>query len=781
MILLEGQSLTRARKIPLEALNIQIKERDSTATMTPVDMNGIGVNSWVQSEDGPGAGSVWRVRSIRSDILTDTPQVQLEHMIGSLRDNIIFGEITPKVITGNSKATVCTADQAIRFILSHQDDWVLGSFDYPGVSNPYKFDGDSLYDALETVSNSLKDAWWSYNMSVYPFRLNITRKGNAVGSEMRAGRNLRTITRTIDKTAMYTRFYPIGNNDLHIDGDYLEENSEIYGVISKVETDASITTKAELERFAMERLRDHCEPTVTVDVEGLELADATGEPLDRLQLGAYCRIPLPEYGATILERIVSLNYPDALNNPESVRITLGNNRTDVTKIIADAMKTGGKSRRAAARRDKQDNAWFEDTNEHVAMCAKGIVGTDAQGNPNWVRLSSIYVDGEGIHQQVQSVQNDVVLANTRIDMTEDAIELEANQRVAGEAVLTGKITVQADRITQEVTDRRSADQTLDGKITVEAGKITQIVSAVGKDGQVTAASICLAINNGGSSATINADKIYLLGQTIANTITADYINSKVGTIPVLNTRSVSVTGYINSTGFIYAPEFVIGTNSSGAQNNKYVSNAITDLKFSKSGGTVTLQKKDFGDTSWVNVDSFSRATALSGTWSGGKITMSANADNVPDLIQEIRGGEASWSGDIATVTIYAYTNEGHLIGTTGRSITVDATGHGGGGVGSISKVYFEDYTHDEVDHNITLSTATQFRGCVDYYDESGYLQSDYGDWFTITPSGSGTTYRLDCTAKTPSYPGSTLYDYTFKLSSRAGSEFSVGTMYDFYR
>ena len=222
------------------------------------------------------------MRSIRSDILTDTPQVQLEHMIGSLRDNIIFGEITPKVITGNSKATVCTADQAIRFILSHQDDWVLGSFDYPGVSNPYKFDGDSLYDALETVSNSLKDAWWSYNMSVYPFRLNITRKGNAVGSEMRAGRNLRTITRTIDKTAMYTRFYPIGNNDLHIDGDYLEENSEIYGVISKVETDASITTKAELERFAMERLRDHCEPTVTVDVEGLELADATGEPLDRL-------------------------------------------------------------------------------------------------------------------------------------------------------------------------------------------------------------------------------------------------------------------------------------------------------------------------------------------------------------------------------------------------------------------------------------------------------------------------------------------------------------------
>ena len=848
--LLEGQSLTHARMIPLEALNIQLKERDSTATMTPADMTGITVNSWVEIEDGPGAGSVWRVRSIRSDILTDTPQVQLEHMIGSLRDNIIFGEITPKIITNNNKATTCTAEQAIRYILSHQDDWVLGAFEYAGVSNAYKFDGDSLYDALETVSNSLRDAWWSYDMSVYPFRLNITRKSAEVGSEMRAGRNLRTITKTIDKSGMYTRFYPIGNNDLHIDGDYLEENSEIYGVISKVETDASITTKAELERFAMERLRDHCEPTVTVDVEGLELADATGEPLDRLQLGAYCRIPLPEYGTTILERIVSLNYPDALSNPESVRITLGNNRTDVTKIIADAMKTGGKSRRAAARRDKQDNAWFEDTNEHVAMCAKGIVGTDAQGNPNWLRLSSIIVDGTGIHQMVQSVQNDVVLANTRIDQNEYAITLEANQRVAGEAVLSGRITVEADRITQEVTDRRNSDETLDGRITVEAGKITQIVSAVGKDGQVTAASICLAINNGGSSATINADKIYLLGQTIANTITADYINSKVGTIPVLNTRSVSVTGYINSTGFIYAPEFVIGTNSSGAQNNKYVSNAITDLKFSKSGGTVTLQKKDFGDTSWVNVDSFSRATALSGTWSGGKITMSANADNVPNLIHEIRGGEASWSGNVATTTIYAYTNTGQLIGTTGRSITVDASGiYTAGynaGIAAGSPKLNLDWRYGKLtitpDNNgksmpqtmelsasstwlqnvctIEISStdgegnteSTGFTTQVTYsapgvisdlgiYDINNNLWSgeksltgekelwpqykDNGTWvvgpkLTLSPD-LGTKYRLDCTAKTPSYPGSTLYDYTFKLSSRAGSEFSVGTVYDFYR
>jgi hypothetical protein len=290
----------------------------------------------------------------------------------------------------------------------------------------------------------------------------------------------------------------------------------------------------------------------------------------------------------------------------------------------------------------------------------------------------------------------------------------------------------------------------------------------------------LAINNGGSSATINADKIYLLGQTIANTITADYVSAKIATIPVLSVQSMSASGSV-SAGTLNGDTIRFRHSSGAGYTYTDLKTAfVSSITLSRSGNTYTLKSYDANANETV-IGSFSRATALSGTWSGGKITMSANADNVSDLIQEIRGGEASWSGDIATVTIYAYTNEGRLIGTTGRSITVDATGHGGGGVGSISKVYFEDYTHDEVDHNITLSTATQFRGCVDYYDESGYLQSDYGDWFTITPSGSGTTYRLDCTAKTPSYPGSTLYDYTFKLSSRAGSEFSVGTMYDFYR
>ena len=225
MILLQGHSISPLKKIPLEEMSLQLKERDSTATIVPADMDGITVNSWMVDDTEPGKGIVWRVKSISQAYATRTPTVQLEHAINTLKDRIMFGEHKPKDITGNSKATTATAEQTIRYILSNQSDWVLWRFDYAGTSNPYQFDGDTLFDALETVTSSLKNAWWTYDMTVYPFRLNIIRKDNTAYSELRPGRNLKTITKTIDKSGMYTRFYPIGKDDLHIDGDFVEMNS----------------------------------------------------------------------------------------------------------------------------------------------------------------------------------------------------------------------------------------------------------------------------------------------------------------------------------------------------------------------------------------------------------------------------------------------------------------------------------------------------------------------------------------------------------------------------
>ena len=109
MILLEGHSLTPKRKIRPEALSIKLTERDSSATMTPDGTEGITTESWLKSDNGPGNGTVWRVKSIQQAYHTDTPVIQLEHAINTLKDRILFGEITPATITGTVGATTCTA------------------------------------------------------------------------------------------------------------------------------------------------------------------------------------------------------------------------------------------------------------------------------------------------------------------------------------------------------------------------------------------------------------------------------------------------------------------------------------------------------------------------------------------------------------------------------------------------------------------------------------------------------------------------------------------------
>ena len=680
MILLSGHSLTPARKVPLESMQLTLEEKNSTATITPADMTGIGVNSWLKDETNPGAGIVWRVRSIRQAFGNNTTTVYLEHAIVSLKDTILFGNITTAKIAGKTGATEVTAKKALQYILGKSADWTLGTFGYTD-SNPYKFDGETLFDAIETVSDSLDDPVWSYDFSSYPFKLNITKRNTGVDSELRANRNLRTITKTIDRSGMYTRFYPIGKDDLHIDGDYVERNTAAYGVISKVETDASLDTKKELKRWANQRLKRHAEPTVTIDVEGLELADATGEPLDRLTINRVCRIPLPEFGTTIQEKITRLSYADKVKQPENVKATLANNKTDVTKIIADAIKRGGSGRRTSTKQGAEDRAWMEDTNDHVALCAKGIIGTDAQGNPNWERLSKVVVDGKGIHQTVQSVQNGLVNAESKIEQTETSI--------------------------------------------------TQVVTAVGSNGKVTAASIMTSINNDHSEIRISADKVFLEGNISLNSVLKVLSNTATFTGLVQFGTDSSTRIRIGS-GYVSTPNLRIGSGTSVYQVNYAVMDKMVK-EASLSGNTLTLKRFD-GTT--IN---FSRAiTSWDFGWSSGTLTVTVQpgSQKTPDADKRtLVKGTVSRSGTTITVPIRAqYGSSGQYTESTGWSCSVNVAN------------VFNSMGITQAKAYVTATGTTQYYGKLYYYDASAGAykaasdSSHYWYYSSANKSGSSTVY-----------------------------------------
>ena len=527
MILLNGHSLTPVKRMRPETQPLTLKERDSTSSLTLADTDGITMTSWMQDDTDPGEGIVWRVRSIQDEFGTGTATVQLEHIINTLRDKILFGEITAETITGVSGATTCTALQAVNYILAQQSDWVLDDFDYSSVTNAYKFDGDNLFDALERVSETLEDPWWSYDTTVYPFKISITHKQSGTACEMRPGRNLVSVSRTIDKNGMYTRFWPIGKEDLHISGNYVEKNVSLYGVIDHVETDITRETVAELTAWANDRLNRHAEPRVTTTADGLELANATGEPLDRLTLGRICRMPLPEYGTTIEERINELNYRDKIHQPTVVRVTMGNQQDDIMKLIADEMKNGGGpigsgrgggGGRGGARQQKEDHAWFEDTDEHVAMVAEGIIGVDASGNPNWTRLAALIVDGTGIHANVHDLLDEIIYQNADIEVNEQGITTLVSKTginsLGQSETLYSKIQQNADSISLKVSK---------GSVISEINQTAETVrisaSRIDLDGYVTASQL----------ASTNAEISNLTsGVTTASSLKATAINAVSG-------------------------------------------------------------------------------------------------------------------------------------------------------------------------------------------------------------------------------------------------------------
>ena len=740
--LLDGHSLTEKERFKAESMSLTLNQRNSTARMTiGPEAPEIKVGEWLQDMDEPGAGIVWRVKTIDDQRETQTRTLVLEHAIKTLGDILMYGEIKPSDMGGG---TTCTAEQAITYILGKQSDWVLGTCSY-SVSNPYNFNGDDLFSALETVSGSLQKCWWSYDFSSYPFTISFAPVTETVGVVLRECRNVQTAKITIDRQPMFTRFYPTGKNNLKLDGDYVSRNENVYGRKDKQETDQSKTTKAELLRWANERIENHCEPAVTVTVNAIDLSEGTGEPLDHIVLGAMCDMPLREYNTTITETITQINYPDKIREPEVATVTLANIQEDVASIIARMMKSSGRSVKTDAKNGEEDHAWIENTNEHVTLIAEGLIGKDSQGNPvDWSRISQLGVDGDGIHGKVVAIDGDLILAQTAIEANEESIRLEAERATEAEGTLTGNLEV-------------------------SAGKINQVVTAVGADGEVTAASICLAINESGeSSAVIDASKIYLLGQTIADTITANYIANKIAAIGTINANNI-LAGSVN---------VVVGQTTSPVATQIYVSGCPYDLRITQSGNTYTLQQKRLGyEAVWTDVGSFSRATTLSAGWDGNrKFTVGASpqgAERYTTLMSAVPNANVTWNGTTATLALKATIDDSETAVNVG-DVTVNVAN------------FLQDKTGSaKITQNGTYTPDTGYIGFseieIDVAGGGGSgtttLSSSWsGGKITVTASPQGETLERLLQAGTVTWNGSTA---TIPISSVFGNsgQYSEGVVF----
>lgn len=352
-----------------EKFQLNLTERSSTATITVgPDAPEISIGDLLQDLKDPGAGIVWRVKSISRDYVNKTRTVNCEHAICSLKDFIAFGEISPAVVTGNASATECSNQQMIQYALNKQYPdvgiggelkfaWRLGGLTSL-VSAAYEFNSDDVYSILETVSSTMHRPWWSYSFDAggQSGALSITEPPEDVVCELRLSRNMQSLQISEDRSRMYTRIFPIGKEDLRLSEQYLQKNQTVYGLIDHTETNESMATEASLRKWAQEELDKYCEPVLTITVNARDLSGITGEDLDRLRLGASCRIVLPDEGKTIIQQIVGMKWNDKENDRTNVQIQLANVKDEATAIIkrqAKQAKSGGRSRASTSSRNSK--------------------------------------------------------------------------------------------------------------------------------------------------------------------------------------------------------------------------------------------------------------------------------------------------------------------------------------------------------------------------------------------------------------------------------------------
>ncbi len=229
-------------------------------------------------------------------------------------------------------------------LTDHQDGEIMWVLDACEVEkrNGYTFDNCNLLEAvLSTLESVEEPCAWSFDQSSLPWRLSLRYLSDDTACELRLGRSLEGVRISVDRSGLCTRLYPVGKDGLTIEPingglPYVEaETAQRWGVVSRIYHDENEENLSSLKAAAQKALSERCEPVVTVEMSALDLYAVTGEPMDRIQLGMMCRVPLPRWKTSVRSRVIAITWKDALHAPERAEVTLANRQPSADSLLAD--------------------------------------------------------------------------------------------------------------------------------------------------------------------------------------------------------------------------------------------------------------------------------------------------------------------------------------------------------------------------------------------------------------------------------------------------------------
>ena len=291
------------------------------------------------------------------------------------------------------------------------------------------------------------------------------------------------------------------------------------------------------------------------------------------------------------------------------------------------------------------------------------------------------------------------------------------------------------------------------------------------------------------STTVIAGKT-TLSEVEAEKLNTTYLNSLIGKIPILSVSSLYVSGTINSNGYIYASNFVIGSNSSGGGGNKYLNNAVIGVDVTDN--TLTLTQANGTETS------FSKAiSSATWTWAGGAPKVTLSPQDQTFYGKAINGitftGKKTWAKDNKSFTqdFYCYDEASNNVYTENLSIDTKDSYNAGYNNGSPNGTVTIGSKITGTNYNISIarSDGTSVAGTKDFDSiykaaREGYSPGTYTQT-TVTLQGqrvTGTAYHTVDTGGTVFYTAGTAVTAvgqsvtpTKKTGNYRGTEVSMGS------
>lgn len=531
------------------------------------------MHSWIEIFNQNGSVGIFRV-SVPSQDYVRQQSIVLRHGIDSLADSHLEFQ-------GDFSGT---AAQFLSRILSAQTTrvngqapWTLGRCDDTGQVN-YSINYDRLSDLLAKLEEDHDDYYFSYDQSTFPWTVNFLQKPAQPDREFRLSRNVRTISRTLNDNDLCTQLILSVNVETvstTASGSATSTDTVIrkydnaaaqalWGVIQRtadIDTHDNISGGSfpQADAWAQRFLRDHAGPTVQIQIDGDELFRLTGDTWDECRLAHLCLVSLPQYQQAFSQRVVAVSYPQALSDPTHITVSLSTQLPKFSSSIASLQRASAAN--AAAARSISRSAAKAKEVTHWSM-----VVSDQQ----------LALDGTGITELYES----------GIDMDAQG-GVKIYSLMQGFQSLYSGITVNTEAIEAEVRRATAEEGTISGNLRIEAGKISQIVTAVGQNGEVTAASVVLAINAAGDSIfDVTAGKISLNGAVVAGSLASQSIGCR--SLQAENSISTddftadgTITAWDNVYGHLagYFKSLYVGASDSSSQmsGGESVANAIKTI------------------------------------------------------------------------------------------------------------------------------------------------------------------------------------------------------------